>query len=31
MKIHNKIEVKNIGINYSADINYKDFMNNYRT
>ena len=26
MKINNKIEVQNIAINHSADINYKDFM-----
>ena len=27
MKIHNKGELKNNAINYSADIDYKDFMN----
>ena len=27
MKIHNKRELKNIAINHSADIDYKDFMN----
>ena len=30
MKIHNKIELKNITINHSADIDYKDFMKTYR-
>ena len=29
-KIHNKIELKNIAVNHSADIDYKDFMNLYR-
>ena len=26
MKINNKKELQNIAINYSADIDYKDFM-----
>ena len=26
MKIHNQSELKNIAINHSADIDYKDFM-----
>ena len=30
MKIHNKREVKNIDINHSADIEYKDFIKIYR-
>ena len=30
MKINNKIELQNIAINQSADIDYKDFMNAYR-
>ena len=30
MKINNKRELKNIAINYSADIDYKDFMKIYR-
>ena len=30
MKIHNKRELKSIATNHSADIDYKDFMNNYR-
>ena len=30
MKIHNKRELKNIAINHSADIDYKDFMNIYK-
>ena len=28
MKINNKKELQNIAINYSADIDYKDFVNN---
>ena len=30
MKINNSIELKNIAINHSADIDYKDFMKIYR-
>ena len=30
MKINNKRELKNIAINHSADIDYKDFMRIYR-
>ena len=30
MKINNKRELQNIGINHSADIVYKDFMKIYR-
>ena len=30
MKIHNKRELQNIA-NHSADIDYKDFMNIYKT
>ena len=30
MKIHNKRELQNIATNYSADIDYKDFMKIYR-
>ena len=30
MKIHNKRELKNIAINHSADIDYKEFMNIYK-
>ena len=30
MKINNKRELKNIAINHSADIDYKDFMKIYR-
>ena len=30
MKINNKKELQNIGINHSADIDYKDFMKIYR-
>ena len=30
MKILNKKDLQKIAINHSADINYKDFMNNYR-
>ena len=30
MKIHKKRELKNIAINHSADIDYKDFMNTYK-
>ena len=30
MKINNKIELQNIAINHSADIDYQDFMNIYR-
>ena len=30
IKIHNKIELQQIAINYSADIGYKDFMELYR-
>ena len=30
MKINNKRELKNIAINHSADIEYKDFMKIYR-
>ena len=30
MKIHNKRELQQIVINYSADIGYKDFMKVYR-
>ena len=30
MKINNKRELQNISINYSADINYKDFVKIYR-
>ena len=29
-KLNNKRELKNIAINHSADINYKDFVNIYR-
>ena len=31
MKIHNKRELRNIATYHSADIDYKDFMNIYRT
>ena len=30
MKINSKNELQNIGINYSADIDYNDFMKIYR-
>ena len=30
MKINNKRELQNIAINHSADIDYQDFMKNYR-
>ena len=30
MKIHNKTKLRNIAINHSADLNYKDFINIYR-
>ena len=30
MKINNKIELQNIEINHSADIDYKDFVKIYR-
>ena len=30
MKIHNKKELQHIATNYSADIDYKDFMKIYR-
>ena len=30
MKINNRIELKNIGIDHSADIDYNDFMKIYR-
>ena len=30
MKINNKGELQNIGINHSADVDYKDFMKIYR-
>ena len=30
MKINNRIEFKNIAINHSADIDYKDFVKIYR-
>ena len=30
MKINNKRELQNIGINYSADIDYRDFIKMYR-
>ena len=30
MKIHHKIELQNIAVNHSADIDYKDFMKIYR-
>ena len=30
MKILNKRELKNIAINHSTDIDYKDFMNIYK-
>ena len=30
MKINNRKELQNIEINYSADIDYKDFMKIYR-
>ena len=30
MRINNKRELQNIAINYSADIDYKDFMKIYR-
>ena len=30
MKIHNKIELQEIAITYSADIDYKDFLKIYR-
>ena len=30
MKIHNKRELRNIAINHSADIDYKDFLKIYR-
>ena len=30
MKINSKRELQNIAISHSADIDYKDFVNNYR-
>ena len=30
MKINNKRELQNIALNYSADIDYKDFVKIYR-
>ena len=30
MKINNERELQNIAINHSADIDYKDFIKNYR-
>ena len=30
MKINNKIELQNISINHSADIDYKDFVKIYK-
>ena len=30
MKIHNRRELRQIAINYSADIDYKDFLKIYR-
>ena len=30
MKINNKRELQNIAVNYSANIDYKDFMKIYR-
>ena len=30
MKIHDKKELQHIATNYSADIDYKDFMKIYR-
>ena len=30
MKINNKRELQNIAINYSADIDFKDFMKMYK-
>ena len=30
MKIHNKRELQNIAFDYSADIDYKDFLKIYR-
>ena len=30
MKINNKIELQNIAINHSADIDYQDFIKLYR-
>ena len=30
MKINNRIELKNIGIDHSADIHYNDFMKIYK-
>ena len=30
MKINNRIELKNVAINHSADIHYKDFVKSYR-
>ena len=30
MKINNKRELQNIGINHSADIDYEDFIKTYR-
>ena len=30
MKINSKRELQNIAISHSADIYYKDFVNNYR-
>ena len=30
MKINNKIELQNVAINHSADIDYKDFSKVYR-
>ena len=30
IKINNRIELKNIGIDHSADIDYNDFMKIYR-
>ena len=31
IKIHNKRELKNIAINHSADIDYKDVLKIYRS
>ena len=30
MKINNRIELKTIALNYSADVNYQDFKKIYR-
>ena len=30
MKINNRIELRNVAFNHSADIDYKDFMKIYR-